>query len=82
WRLKIVPGTVHVPFHQGRNPKMRKNPDVILADTMAGLSQLPSHGAAGSDRPLLLLCTVCTVLRLHCASSGALAEWRESQIAQ
>jgi len=39
---------------------------------MAGLSQLPSHGAAGSDRPLLLLCTVCTVLRLHCASSGAL----------
>jgi len=49
---------------------------------MAGLSQLPSHGAAGSDRPLLLLCTVCTVLRLHCASSGALAEWRESQIAQ
>ncbi|WP_232779332.1 hypothetical protein, partial [Bifidobacterium longum] len=28
--LKIVPGTVHVPFHQGRNPKMRKNPDVIF----------------------------------------------------
>ena len=29
WRLKIVPGTVHVPSHQGRNPKMRKNSGVI-----------------------------------------------------
>ncbi|WP_230474258.1 hypothetical protein, partial [Bifidobacterium longum] len=41
WRLKIVPGTVHVPFHQGRNPKMRKNPDVIhftleYRDTLSG----------------------------------------------
>ena len=29
WRLKIVPGTVHALLRQGRNPKMRKNPDVI-----------------------------------------------------
>ncbi|PKD12480.1 nucleotide sugar epimerase [Bifidobacterium longum] len=35
--MKIVPGTVHVPFHQGRNPKMRKNPDVIILSIFSSL---------------------------------------------